>query len=230
MKTATRSVVFAILSLTISAHYAFARQVESSAPAMTRPPSGVHFLSIDEQNLPPELKSKLHEQAKLMKQHKVIPVSDNQVFDFALADKEHTSKKKKGIGVLAEPPLTFTPASIEQTSLKSGQYLGSTTHSGLYRGAWTGYSRLYSHPRLGRVMFEEMDVATGDSGVTISKEMINADVNGAPAVMVSLQGSEKKGITRLTWVSKGMDYELSAPRVDDKSRDELLEIARQISP
>jgi hypothetical protein len=230
MKTTMRSVIFAVLSLTISTHYAVAGQGEDSAPAMTRPPSGVHFLSIDEQNLPLEIKSKLHERAKLMKQHKVIPVNDSQILDFAVLEEEHVFKKKEGTTVFAEPSVTFTPADIEQTSLKSGQYLGSTTHSGFYHGAWTGLSRLYTHPRLGRVMFDEMDVATGDAGVTFSKEMINADVNGAPAVMVSLQGSENKAITRLTWVSKGMDYELSAPRVDEKSRDELLEIARQISP
>lgn len=184
--------------------------------------------SIDEQNLPEPLKEKIRAQVRLMNEHKVLPVSEHEVPDFAVIEAEHRAGKRALSQLIAEKSITFSPANVDATSLRGQPMLGATTHGVYNNNAWSGLSRLFSHPQLGRVRLEETDLITPGGGANFTKEMINADVNGAPGTILSEQGSEKKSITRLMWFANGMLYDLSIPGVDDQSRDELLNIARQL--
>ena len=228
MKT-TAPLLLGMLILALRAKSVLAGEIDPPRSTLSVAPGEFSVRSIDEQKISPELKQKLRDQARLIKQHKVIPVSDHQVPDFADIEAAHTIQKKGASMSAAELPITFTPANIDGTSLRGGALSGGITHGILVKDSWTGLSRIFSHPHLGRVLFEETDLVTGGGGVSFTKEMINADINGAPAVILSKQGSEKKAMTRLTWFANGMLYELSAPRIEDISRDELLEIARQIN-
>lgn len=60
----------------------------------------------------------------------------------------------------------------------------------------------------------ETDLKTTGGGAVFTTEMINADVNGAPAVILSVQGSEKKSFTTLSWFSDGMLYLVRTPGVE----------------
>lgn len=186
--------------------------------------------SIDEQNLPDAFKEKIRAQVRFMSEHKVQPVSEHEVPDFAVIEAEHRAGKRPLSQLIAEKSTTFSPANVDATTLNGQPVLGALTHGIFNNGSWSGLSRLFSHPQLGLVLLDETDLATPGGGVMFTRETINADVNGAPGVMISQQGSEKKSITRLMWFAGGMVYDLSTPHVDDQSRDALLDIARQLRP
>ncbi|WLI88471.1 hypothetical protein Q4S45_17310 [Massilia sp. R2A-15] len=191
-------------------------------PPMPWMPKGFSVKSIDEQNLPESMKEKIRAKVRYMNEHKVIPASEHEVADFAVIEAEHRARNK------AHPSTTFTPSNLDATTLGGQPLLGAVTHGVYNNNSWSGLSRLFSHPQLERVLLDETDLATPGGGATFTKEMINADINGAPGMILSQQGSEKKSITRLMWYAGGMLYELSIPRVDDQSRDALLDIARQL--
>jgi hypothetical protein len=180
--------------------------------------------SIDEQELPSSIKENTLERVRLMREHKVIPVSDQQIpEDFAAAEADYRARKTPLRGT--QSTIAFSPANVDATSLRGQTLVGAIPSGGYVNNSWTGLSRMFHHPDLGYVVLEETDLTKDGGGVVFTKEMINADVNGAPAVLESRQGSARS-ITSLTWFSNGVSYSLRTPRVDDKSRDELLNIAR----
>lgn len=192
-------------------------------------PGQLSVKSIEEQELDPAIKEKVREQVRLMKQHKVIPVSDHRVPDFSAIEADHRSRGKAFDKLVADKKLKFSPANIDATALK-GQTMAGAIPSGIYTNqSWSGVSRMFHHPGLRYVILEETDLAKTGGGATFTKEMINADVNGAPAILLSKQGGPKKSESSLMWFSDGVLYLLRTPGVNDKAREELLEIAKSIS-
>lgn len=202
--------------------------VEASYP-ITRAvaPGEFSVKSIDEQKLSPEIKESMRAHVRLMREHKVIPASDHQIPDFAAAEGDHKARKKKLERLIEEKGISISPATVDATSLK-GQTLVGAIPGGVYNGkSWSAISRMFQHTDLGYVVLEETDLTAG-GGVVFTKETINAEVNGAPAVLISRKGSEKKTITSLTWFANGILYLLYTPGIDEKSRSELLNIARSV--
>jgi hypothetical protein len=185
--------------------------------------------SIDEQELSPSIKEDTRALVRLMREHKVIPVSDHRVPDFAAAEADHRAHRAQLSQLIAEGTINFSPANVDATSLRVQTMVGAIPCGVYVKNSWTGLSRMFHHPDLGDVVLEETDLAKTGGGAIFTKEMINADVNGAPAVLLSMQGSAKRSETSLMWFSNGVLYLLRTPGVDDKSRDELLDIARGIS-
>ena len=192
-------------------------------------PGQLSVKAIEEQDLRPSIKEKVREQARLMKEHKVIPVSDHQVSDFVALEADHRARGKQFDKLIADKKLKFAPANLDGTPLR-GQTMASAIPAGVYgNGSWSGLSRMFHHPGLRYVILEETHLAMTGGGATFTKEMINADVNGAPAILLSEQGGPKKSETSLMWFADGVLYLLRTPGVTDRSRDELVEIARRIS-
>jgi hypothetical protein len=185
--------------------------------------------SIDEQDLSPSVKENARAQVRLMKEHKVMPVSDHRIPDFAGMESEHRAHKAQVAQLLAEKKINISPANVDATSLRGESVLGAIPSGVLMKESWTGLSRMFNHPHLGRVILEETDLAKAGGGAVFTKEMINADVNGEPAVLLSMQGSPKRSETSLMWFSNGVLYLLRTPKVDDRARDELLNIAQHLS-
>jgi hypothetical protein len=200
-------------------------------PLFTRAvePGEFSIKSIDEQEFSSSIKENLRERVRLMREHKAIQVSDHEIpEDFAAAEADYARKTPLS-QLISEGTINFSPANVDATSLR-GQAMVGAIPCGVYvKSSWTGLDRMFHHPALGYVVLEENDLTKTGGETVFTKEMINADVNGAPGVLVSKQGSEKKSVSSLTWFSNGVLYLLRTPRVDDKSRDELLNIARGIS-
>ena len=192
-------------------------------------PGQLTVKSIDEQDLDPAIKDKVREQVRLMKEHKVIPVSDHRVPDFSAMEADHRSRGKPFDKLKADKKLKFSPANLEATTLK-GQTMAGALPAGIFANdSWSGLSRMFHHPGLRYVILEETDLAKTGGGATFTKEMINADVNGVPAILLSKQGGPKKSESSLMWFSDGVLYLLRTPGVNDKAREELLDIAKSIS-
>jgi hypothetical protein len=191
-------------------------------------PGQLTVQSVDEQDISPSEKENLRAEIRRIKEHKVIPVSDQKVPDFAVAEAEHSSRKAQLAELIAGNKLKFSPINVDATSLKGERLIGSIPSGAYTDKSWSGLSRMFQHPHLGRVILEETDLAKTGGGANFTKEMINADVNGAPAILLSMQGGPKKSETSVAWFSNGVLYLLRAPGVDDKSREALLEIARGI--
>lgn len=191
-------------------------------------PGQLSVKPLDEQDLDPTVKDQIREQVRLMKEHKVIPVSDHRVPDFSAMEADHRSRGKPFDKLIADKKLKFSPANIEATTLK-GQTMAGAIPAGIYVNAsWSGLSRMFHHPALRYVILEETDLTKTGGGAMFTREMINADVNGAPAILLSKQGSAKKSESSLMWFADGVLYLLRTPAVNDQAREELLEIAKSL--
>jgi hypothetical protein len=184
--------------------------------------------SVDEQDLPDTEKAKVKDRARRAKTKKVDSASDHEIPDFAAAEADYRSRKVPFDQLLLQGKLSFTPANIDATSLKGEPLVGALTSGRHQDSTWTGVSRMFRHQALGTVVLEETDFTQGGE-VTFTQEMINSDISGAPAILISREGGPKKSETQLTWFANGFLYKLRMRPVDDKSRAELMEIARHLS-
>lgn len=191
-------------------------------------PGQVLVQSIDEQPVGAAEKERMRENARLLQAHKIIPRSEYGLPFSVLAELQFRARGKPFSRIVGEKRLTFSPANVDATSLK-GHGMPEALVAGIYMNkAYTGLSRMFRPPGLGYVILDEYDLVTPGGGAILTKESITADINGAPAVIYSEQGTLTSE-TRLMWFWKGMSYTLRAPGIDAKSRAELLNIARSIS-
>lgn len=176
------------------------------------------------------MKEELLARARLIREHKVLAVDDSRLPDFAALEAEHRSRGRALAQLIANKSLAISPADLSTTSLQ-GQAVAEALPHGIYnKNAWTGVSRVFHHPALRYVVLEETNLAVAGGRAVFSKEMINADVNGAPATLMKRQGSAERSETSLSWYAGGVLYLLRTPPVDDKAGAELLDIARHIKP
>lgn len=189
-------------------------------------PGKLTVQSIDELDISSDEKEKMRARARLLTDGKVIPASDDAITDFAAVEAEHRSRRAKLSELIAGKALKFSPVEIDATSLRGEDLIGSIPSGNYSDKSYSGLSRMFKHPHLGWVVLEETDLAKTGGGVHFTKESINADINGAPAMLLRKQGGPTRSETKVTWFSNGVMYFMATPRVDDNSRDELLEIAR----
>jgi hypothetical protein len=190
-------------------------------------PGGLTVKSIDELDLPPATKEALLENVRLMKEKKLVPADQRRVPDFDVIEANYRARGKPLSELVAANRIGFKPAKLDATSLRG--LTDVAIPSGVRNGSvWSGVDRLFRHPDLGLVILEETDLSRG-GGAMFTKEMINADVNGAPAMLLSRQASAKRSDSSLMWYADGMLYQLRTPGVDDRSRAALLDIARRLS-
>jgi len=213
-----------LLAASVTSLPLLAAPPESPAP---RAPSGFSLRSIDEQELPPAMKEDILARARLIREHKVLSVDDSRLPDFAALEAEHRSRGRALDQLIANKKLSVSPADLGATSLRGQAVVEALPHGIYSKDAWTGVSRVFHHPALRYVVLEETNLAVAGGGVTFSKEMINADVNGAPATLMKRQGADRSE-TSLSWYAGGVLYLLRTPPVDDKAGAELLDIARHI--
>jgi hypothetical protein len=202
--------------------------VLAADPPAARAPGGFSLRSIDEQELPPAMKADILARARLIREHKVLSVDDSRLPDFAALEAEHRARGRALDQLIANKALALSPADLSATSLQ-GRAVAEALPHGIYsKDAWTGVSRVFRHPDLRYVVLEETNLAVAGGAVAFSKEMINADVNGAPATLMKRQGSANHSETSLSWYAGGVLYLLRTPSIDDKAGDELLAIARHL--
>jgi hypothetical protein len=202
--------------------------VLAADPPFTRASGGFSLRSIDEQNIPSAAKEEIHARARLMREHKVLSVDDSRLPDFAALEADHRARGRALDQLIANKKLAFSPADVSATPLQ-GQAVAEALPHGIYNnGAWSGVSRVFHHPDLRYVVLEETNLAVAGGGVVFSREMINSDVNGAPATLLKRQGSAQRSETSLSWYAGGVLYLLRTPPVDDKAGAALLDIARRI--
>jgi hypothetical protein len=76
---------------------------------------------------------------------------------------------------------------------------------------------------------DELDYVASGSGFSLTKEMLNADVNGNPATAVSQRARGNRTMTTVTWVTSSKRYRLRVKQVGHDVKQRLLEIARSIN-
>jgi hypothetical protein len=85
-------------------------------------------------------------------------------------------------------------------------------------------------PSVGRLVFDENDVASAGSTITVPASTINYSVNGNPATVSRMRTTSGIESTSITWAEGGkFRYRLSIAQTDMKSVEALKNIADEIS-
>jgi hypothetical protein len=118
---------------------------------------------------------------------------------------------------------SFSGMKIESNNRPVGYTSGRT--------GWTGLSRVYDGlPFVGRLVFDENDVASAGSTITVPASTINYSVNGNPATVARMRTASGVASTSITWAEGGkFQYRLSIAQTDMKSVEALKNIADEIS-
>lgn len=122
--------------------------------------------------------------------------------------------------------LAFVAAQVGSTELSKAGLAKSLSGGARGDSGWSGYTRVYRTGATEWVMLDEMDLNTMQASAVIFQEVINADVNGAPALLRSARGSGGTNLTTLTWIANGKRYGLKTNAAPAKASERLLAIAR----
>lgn len=229
-KTIVLTTAFSMLAVCIPFHAIYAAPGGETEPTFPSPPrlTGVTIVPLDQQPVPDVLKNMARRQTAQMKSRGYVDVTEDEVsyLDKLKAD---VDKRLKPMTEVA-PTLKVDPANLGSSPLRLAVLLGAVAEGAYTEEGWTGLTRLFVVPTFGLVGLEESDYVAGRGGVAFTKEAINQEVNGFPAVLVVQQSRSNKGLTELSWATDRKDYTLSTNRAlkDQKSVDEFLALARSI--
>lgn len=193
---------------------------------------GIAIVSIEDQPIPEEFKEMTRKFKREMDTQGYAVVPEDQVIEIERQLSDEHKNKLKQVPELVKK-LTFEPTDLDEIpSFKGGKFLGGIEEGGNVDGKWTGLTRLYKIPGLGTVKLEESDYVTAKSGIQLSKELINSDVNGNPAIYTASESASGKALTNIEWVTKNKEYNLSVDQNAAKIKglkDNLLDLAHSIT-
>jgi len=192
------------------------------------PPQGVQIVSIDHQAVPDAFKARVKKKALAMQTKDVLDAEDNEVPDFEAVVADVGKKLRPFDATLVDTLLHIRPANLERSSLSGAKVIGAHEGGTKLPTGWTGLTRVIAAPALGKIVLDELDYVASGSGFALTKEMLNADVNGNPATAVSLRTRGNRTMTTVTWVTLNKRYRLRAKPVGHDVKEKLLEIARSI--
>ena len=128
------------------------------------------------------------------------------------------------------PKLRNEPIDISGTQLEAARFLEAGTAGGWENGKWTGIARYFDVPGVGLMMLQEIDFAASRASITLINELVNADVNGAPAIAKTARTPTGRTLVSVGWMTDRMSYSLMwEPVRPDRIREnqeELIQLAR----
>lgn len=130
--------------------------------------------------------------------------------------------------LMNEKQLAVRPAQLHATELDGAQELGAVLAGTKLENGWTGLVRVFHLPKFGFITLEELDFGATGGGIGIVAELVNNNVNGQPAVLLSQRTASGRSLTTLSWASSTKRYKLKTKEVDDIAREYLVDVARNI--
>lgn len=218
------SALFAVSLVGTTACYA--QQQSGVRPAQVK---GVQIVSIDNQPVPDEFKVRVKKKALAMRTKDVVDADDNEIPDFDVVVADVGRKLRPFDATFVDTVLHIRPANLERSSLNGAKIIGAHEGGTKLPTGWTGLTRVIVEPTLGKIVLDELDFVASGSGFSLTKEMLNSDVNGNPATVLSQRTHGDRTMTTVTWVTSSKRYRLRAKQVGHDVKEKLLEIARSIS-
>jgi len=130
------------------------------------------------------------------------------------------------------PRLRNEPIDISGTQLETALFIEAGTAGGWENGKWTGLARYFDVPGAGLMMLQEIDFAASRASLTLINELVNADVNGAPAIAKTAKTPTGRTLVSVGWMTDRMSYSLMwEPVRPDRIREnqeELIQLARRL--
>lgn len=189
---------------------------------------GLSIVSYEDQSIPGLFKTITRRIQQEMDEQGYTLASENDVYniDLAISSPYLISHEKAVDNFISEP------ASIEGTPFEDKKIIGGTIGGVNIDGKWTGLTRLFEFEDLGVVELEEDDYITARSSIQFTKELINQDINGNPAVYLVKVSESGKSITTITWITDSKKYSLSMNKnasQDENLKDDFINLARSLT-
>lgn len=127
--------------------------------------------------------------------------------------------------------LTFEPVSLRNTPFEGFRLEGGLPSGGYHDGKLTTVTRIFTTQTGAIIQLIESDLITSGGYSVYSKEAINENINGFPAVLVVEQSPSGNAVTSMLWTTTTTDYTLEMEgNVKTNGQYGLfLDLARSIS-
>lgn len=188
---------------------------------------GVRVMSVDEQPIPPEAKAFAKRIAEAMKTKGYIEATDEEISYVAKGgNKDDVESHDK-----ATKKTKWKFSSIRHTKIKNAKLEGAVAHGGQTDGSSDMLTRIFRLADGTVVELQEWNYALSGSGALINKELINQDVNGNPAVLITKRSPSGKTLTELGWYTdqKGYVLRTTVDVAENGNLEEFLAIAGSVS-
>lgn len=208
---------------------AAADQAETSPGGIVIPP-GLSVKTLDEMDYPELIKNIARKQNSEMIERGYADASEEEVTVLERYVREGNKLKMKGMEEVAGT-LAMQPSELAGTKFETGKFKGALASGGYTENGWTGITRIFDLPKLGVVKLEELDYISSGSGIVVTKEFINEDVNGNIATYLVKQSVTGKSISELNWFTDKKMYTLSVNgniSQSDKRYQLILELAKSV--
>ena len=203
-----------------------------SQPEPLPPPplqiSGVQVTPLNQLQIPDNAKLEIGSKIAKQSGKQVVEVAPSEIPDIDETVGKHIGQLEQVSKIAQERGLHLRPANIDRSPLKDHSFKGAQTAGAKISTGWTGLLRVFKSPKMGHIVLEELDFSASGGGVMLIAELVNENVNGFPAILLSQQAGKSKTLTTLTWASNTKRYRLRAKGVDDETREALLNIARTL--
>lgn len=127
--------------------------------------------------------------------------------------------------------LTIVPTVLQGTLLERAVPLGALPSGAFANGGWTGLTRVFTVPELGRVVLEEFDYVAAGTQITIPAESIDGDLNGMPVITDAYRAPSGNGYTEFVWFTERKQFTLLVGKYlpnSDRSRAQVRNLMMQL--
>lgn len=199
---------------------------------------GIHFVPIDQMYVDPAGLAEMQAQVQKVQAGELIESPVDSLLDIDGVRAGTKGRRMMPPDVLQAPGylsvkiVAADHPAFEGAKLAGGFPAGTPkTPVGPMAKGWTGVTRFFTeHPRFGTVVLDESDVEAEGGTTLVPLEMVNADVNGNPAILSKMTSREGRTLTNLTWyTAQGKQYTLQVKQVDAQVRNDLLAMAQALS-
>jgi hypothetical protein len=129
----------------------------------------------------------------------------------------------------ARTHLRYEPVAVTGTVLDGAVLLDVATGGEVRDGRWSGVTRTWDVPALGRVRLDESEFRETGGSITLIREWLNAKVAGFPATVKSMRRAGGKRLVSVAWVTESTAYRLDLEPIDSNrgkaNEDDLLALA-----
>jgi hypothetical protein len=180
---------------------------------------GVSIVSFEDQPIPDEFKTATRRVQQQMEEQGYTDASEDDVNHVSNYLSPQSQKYLQSHEEAADSFISET-IDIEGTPFDGKKMIGAMGGGVEKDGQWTGLTRLYEFEDLGVVKLDEDDHIAAGSRIQLTKELINENINGNPAIYTVQVSSSDKALTKITWATESKKYSLSMNK--NASKDEIL--------
>lgn len=195
-----------------------------SVPEVQR---GVHYVPLEQQQLPAEWKAHLREQLRNLRE--TGSMSRGKItHEFSLMGSMSASLRRKGWEKLMSQ-LAIQPSDLRQVLGTSFVLVGADVQGTEIEGRGAaGFFQVLRHPTTGQLIElseNQLDVLMGD-GIAFSPEFQNDRVGQIPATLEQLADSDGAAVHNLQWAARNRTFHLTTKGLP---ADEVRRVAQEVT-